>query len=193
MGASSRPTFAICSRRARRGHRCAWTSSASEPPSIPMPVFAWSRCASRSSRWPRARRGNKFLNLVTREEIEYHGAAVFCLRLPEGRYSLYGIGERSGPMGSESPFTFEIKRGERRYIGTIVKPWRTSAIDRRSIVSVREYRYDHRLFASGGSPNVLFGPSYELVVLNRPDDVMDRYGKDCPGLRAQEIQIAPMR
>ena len=137
--------------------------------------------------------GISFLNLVTREEIDYHGASVFCLRLPEGSYSLYGIGERSGPMGSESPFTFEVKRGERKYIGTIVKPWRTSAIDRRSIVSVREYRYDRRLFASGGSPNVLFGPSYELVVINRPADVMGKYEKDCPGLKAQEIKLAPMR
>ena len=143
-----------------------------------------------------SRSGFSVLNLVTRDEVEYLMSSVFCFRLPTGRYSLYSMGERAAPLGSEEPFIFSVAPGDRKYIGTIIKPWyppMNSRVDRSTVVSVRAYRSDSRLFASGGRPNELYGPAYELVVVSQFEEIREKIKEACPAIDPAKVQVDPMR
>jgi hypothetical protein len=140
--------------------------------------------------------GFSVLNLRTGDEVEYLMSSLFCFRLPAGEYSLYSIGERTAPLGSDTPFTFTVAPGDRKYIGTIVKPWHPPMnfrVDRSTVISVRPYRYDMRLFASGGGPHNLYGPTHDLIVVSQFEEIRGKIKAVCPSVDPSSIRVDPMR
>lgn len=72
-----------------------------------------------------------FMNAATKEVVETNQGLVgftknqyFAVWLPPGRYFLDGVFAYNGALGpADVPLTFNIKKGEASYIGTIMKSW----------------------------------------------------------------------
>lgn len=136
--------------------------------------------------------GITLLNQANQEEIDYHGANVFCLRLPSGKYAFDSMGDRYLPLASNNPLQFEVQPGERKYIGTVVKPWlhpKFYKIDKNKISTIRNYWWDlgitgHRLKD--------YDDPIPIVVVNDMNDIQTGYEKDCPALSVRDVVSAPM-
>jgi len=130
--------------------------------------------------------GITLLNLGTKEEIQYFGASVFCLRLPTGDYALKSIGTPYGKVTAVEPFVFSVAPGQRHYVGAVVDLWSS---DEKRYAENRKGPYEKRYY----DMSLLIGKGYEYSLFNRFGNLGPQFNKDCPSLKKDDFSISLMK